>query len=134
MKRWNLLTFAFAAAVLLAGGVPGWPQGCETRDEIPAQMRTASESAAQQVFDQAARGDVNSLRANAIPSLQANFGGISGAVNDNKAAFAGARPQLRASFLLDTGDKASQDGRFYCGVFGAAGQTSNSAEFDIPGL
>jgi hypothetical protein len=97
-------------------------------------MRTASENAALQVFNQAARGDVNSLRASAIPSLQANFGGITSAVNDNKEAFAGARAQLRTSFLLDTGDKASQDGRFYCGVFGGAGQTANSAEFDIPGL
>ena len=134
MKRWSLLIFAFAAAMLLAGGVPAWPQGCETRDEIPAQMRTASESSAQQAFDQAVRGDVNSLRANAIPSLQANFAGISSAVNDNKAAFAGARPQLRASFLLDTGDTPSQDGRFYCGVFGGGGLGANSAEFDIPGL
>jgi hypothetical protein len=132
MKRLSL--HIFVAALLLAGGVPAWTQGCDTREEIPAQIRTASDSAAQQVFDQAARGDVNSLRANAVPSLQSSFGGVSGAVNDNKDAFAGARAQLRTSFLLDTGDKPSQDGRFYCGVFGAAGQTASSAEFDIPGL
>jgi len=132
MKRLSLhIVGAVAVAV---AGVSAWAQGCETRDEIPAQSRTASESAAKLVFDQASRGDVNSLKANAIPSLQANFTGISGAVNDNKAAFASGSAQLRTSFLLDTGDKPSQDGRFYCGVFGGGGQTANSAEFDIPGL
>jgi hypothetical protein len=124
----------FATAILLTAGVSAFAQGCQTRDEIPAQVRTASESAAQQVFDQAVRGDVNALKASAIPSLQSNFGGVSGAVTDNKAAFSGARAQLRTSFLIDTGGKPSQDGRFYCGVFGVGGQAANSAEFDIPGL
>ena len=124
----------FGAAVLLIVGIRGWAQGCTTRDEIPAQTRTASENAAREAFEEASRGDVNSLKAHSIPSLQANFAGITGAVNDNRAAFAGARPQLRTSFLLDTGDKPNQDGRFYCGVYGGGSQTANSAEFDIPGL
>jgi hypothetical protein len=133
MKR--LCLHIFLAVGLAAAEVAARAQGCDTRDEIPAQSRTAAENAAQLVFAAASRGDVNALRASAIPSLQANFGGISGAVNDNKAAFAGAHAQLRTSFLLDTGDKPSQDGRFYCGVFGGGGtQGTNSAEFDIPGL
>lgn len=130
----RLRLHVFCAVALLAAVVPAWAQGCDTRDEIPAQARAASESAAKQVFDQASRGDVNSMKANAIPSLQSNFGGISGAVNDNKAAFAGAHVQLRTSFLIDTGDRPSQDGRFFCGVFGGGTQGANSAEFDIPGL
>ena len=132
MKRLSL--YIFLAVGLVAARVAARAQGCETRDEIPAQSRTAAENAAQLVFADASRGDVNALKASAIPSLQANFGGISGAVNDNKAAFAGAHAQLRTSFLLDTGDKPSQDGRFYCGTFGATGLVTNGAEFDIPGL
>jgi hypothetical protein len=124
----------FCAAMFFAASIPAWPQACGTRDDIPAQTKTATDSAAKQVFDQAANGDVNSLRANAIPSLQSSFGGIAAAVNDNKAAFAGAHPELRTSFLLDTGPTPSQDGRFYCGVFGAAGLGASSAEFDLPGL
>ncbi len=130
----HLTSCIFCAAIILVAGIPAWPQACETRDEIPAQAKTTMDSSAKQVFDQAAAGDVNSLRANAIPSLQSNFGGIAGAVNDNKAAFAGARPELRTSFLLDTGPTASQDGRYYCGVFGAGGLGAGGAEFDIPGL
>src|SRR5215471_9884157 len=120
---------------LAAAGAGARAQGCDTRDEIPAPARTAAENAAQQIFAAASRGDVNALRASAIPSLQSNFGGIGSALSDKKDAFAGARAQLRTSFLIDTGEKPSQDGRFYCGVFGGGGaQGGNSAEFEIPGL
>jgi hypothetical protein len=128
-----LIPKVFLTTVAVAAGIPAWAQGCETRDEIPAASRTAIESAALQVFDQASRGDVNSLRDSAIPSLQSSFSGIAGAVSDNKPALAGAKTQLRTAFLLDTGATPPADGRFYCGVFGASGQTSG-AEFEIPGL
>jgi len=114
--------------------VPAWPQTCQNRDEIPDQVRTAIENASQQMVTQAIHGDVNSLRANIAPSQQSSFNGIATAVNDNKAAMQGARPQLRSSFLLDTGASPSPDGRFYCGIFGASGMSANGAEFDLPGL
>ncbi len=123
-----------SAALIFAASLPAWSQGCQTRDEIPQQTRAGLESAAQQVYLQASQGDVNALRSNAIPSLQSNFSGIAGAVNDNKASFAGATPQLRTSFLLDTGPTPNQDGTYYCGVFGATGLGANGAEFAIPGL
>jgi hypothetical protein len=121
-------------ATVLAASLPAWSQSCQTRDEIPDQTRSAMDTAAQQAFDQASRGDVNGLRTSAIPSLQANFNVIAAAVNDNKPALQGAKPQIRTSFLLDTGATPSADGRFYCGVFGAGGMSPNGAEFDIPGL
>ncbi|HMF90087.1 MAG TPA: hypothetical protein VKL40_05540 [Candidatus Angelobacter sp.] len=129
-----LIPKVFLVIVALAAGIPAWAQGCVTRDEIPAASRTAIESAAQQVFDQASRGDANALRQNAIPSLQSNFGGIAGAVNDNKPALTGAKTQLRIEFLLDTGATPPADGLFFCGVFGAGGMSSGSAQFEIPGL
>ncbi len=123
-----------SAFVVLAASLPAWSQTCLSREEMPEQVKTAIESAAQQVFEQSSRGDVTSLKANSVPSLQSSFNGIAAAVNDNKAVLAGARTQLRSAFLLDTGGTPSADGRFYCGVFGAGGLTSNSAEFDFPGL
>lgn len=122
------------AILAVAATIPAWSQGCDTRDEIPAQAKTSLENTAQQVFDQASRGDMTALRASAAPSLQSGFNDVAGAINDNKGAFAGAHPQLRATFLLDTGPTPSPDGNFICGVFGASGQTANSAEFYIPGL
>src|SRR5438270_836131 len=126
------LTFKIVAASLLAASLPAWSQTCQGRDEIPEQARSALETTAQQTYDQAVRGDVNSLKTNSIPMLQTNFNGIAAAVNDNKDALAGAKPQLRTSFLLD--NNANSDGNFYCGVYGANGGSSGSAQFSLPGL
>ncbi len=124
------------SSLLLLTGLPAalWAQSCQTRDEAPEQIKTAVETGAQKVFEQAAKGDVNGMKANAMPSLQSGFDGIATAISDNKAGIEGARSQLRASFLLDTGATPAPDGRFYCGVFGANGMTGGSAEFDLPGL
>lgn len=127
MRIISVLMVAMAA-------LPAWSQTCQMRDDIPDPTKSAIEHAAQQVFDQASRGDSNSMKANAIPSLQSSFNGIEGAVKDNKAAMEGAHPQLRTSFLLDTGATPSPDGRFFCGVFGANGLAANGAEFDLPGI
>src|SRR5215813_1864196 len=126
------LTFKILAASLLAASIPSWSQTCQGRDEIPEQIRSAIESAAQQTYDQASRGDVNSLKTNSIPMLQSNFNGIAAAIADNKDAFGGAKPQLRTDFLLD--NAANSDGNFYCGVYGGKGGSSGNAQFSLPGL
>lgn len=118
----------------MAASIAGWSQTCQTHDEIPDPTRASLENAAKQAVDQAIRADVNSLRASIAPSQQANANGILAGISDNKAALEGSRPQFRTSFLLDTGANPSPDGRFYCGVFGASGMSSNGAEFDLPGL
>lgn len=120
--------------LVVAAALPAWSQTCQGRQEMPADNRTSMEAAAQQVFDQASRGDVNTLKTNAVPSLQSNFNGIAAAVTDNKDAFAGAKAQLRTSFLLDTGTTASPDGAYYCGVYGSRGSSSGAAQFSFPGL
>ena len=123
----------FLLAMLLAAGLPAWAQSCQTREEMPEQARTALDNTAKQTFDQAARGDLNSLRTNSITTL--NFDtDVASPVNGNKAAMQGATAQIRTSFLLDTGPTPSPEGRFYCGVFGANGMAPNGAEFDIPNL
>ena len=128
------LTFKFAASLILAA-VPAWSQTCQGHDEMDQQARTTMEAAAQQTYDQAVRGDVNSLKNNSVPSLQSNFNGIAAAVNDNKDALAGAKPQLRTDFLLDnSGAAPNSDGAFYCGVYGAKGVSSGGAQFSLPGL
>lgn len=120
--------------IVLAASTAGWSQSCQNRDEIPDQAKTAIENAAQQTADQAVHQNVDALRASLAPSQQSNANAILSGVTDNKAALEGSRAQLRTAFLLDTGATPSQDGRFYCGVFGATGMAANGAEFDIPGL
>jgi len=122
------------AFVMIAAGGAAWSQTCLTSDEIAGPVRTAIEAAAQNVFDQASRGDVAAIRQNIAPSAQSSADGIAGAASENRPAIAGANRQVRITFLLDTGATPNPDGRFYCGVFGANEATANNAEFDIPGL
>jgi hypothetical protein len=128
------LSLRICSALVIAASIPAWPQTCQTRDDIPDQAKTAIENAAQQAVEQVIHADVNSLRASIAPSQQSNANGMLGSVTDNKAAMEGSHPQLRTSFLLDTGATPSADGRFYCGIFGATGMAANGAEFDLPGL
>ncbi len=123
-----------SACVVLSAVLPLGAQTCQTRDDIPAQTRAAIEAGAQQTFDQSSRGDIAGLVTNSDDSLKANFGGVAAAVTDNHDALAGAVPQVRASFLLDTGDTPSPDGQYLCGAFSANGPTAGSAEFVLPGL
>jgi hypothetical protein len=128
-------TYKILALSLLAASLPAWSQTCLGHDEIPAATRTAIETAAQQTYQQVASADVNTLKANSIPMLQSSFNGIAAAITDNKDAIAGAKPQLRTDFLLDnSGAGPNSDGTFYCGVYGANGGSSGSAQFSLPGL
>jgi len=127
--RKTVLALAVAAA-----GLPAWSQTCQTGDEISKTTRTSLEAAAQKTFDQASFGDVDAMHANIAPAAQSSIAGIAAAVKDNRAALVGTTPQLRITFLLDTGATPGPEGKFYCGVFGAAGATASAAEFDLPGL
>lgn len=133
MKK-HFLFKIFVVSLAAGASLSAAAQTCSGGDEVPAAAKSSIEAAAQQAFTQTASADVNSLKTNAIPSLQSNFSGIAAAVTDNKDAFAGAKPQLRSIYLLDTGASPGPDGVFYCGIFGANGMNPGTAEFDLPGL
>jgi hypothetical protein len=64
-----------------------------------------------------------------------NFGGIEGTIKENQANFVGAHATARPPFLLKVeGTAPLPKAEFLCGIFGAGGQTTNSAEFIIPNL
>jgi len=121
--------------VLLLGAGAALAQSCETADEMDAATRNGLEAAGRQYFDSTAKGDVASMRANAIPSLAADFGGIEAAAKDSQENFSGAQPTTRPPFLLKAdGKEPIARAEFLCGVFGRTGQTGNSAVFVIPNL
>lgn len=108
---------------------------CFTSDDMDAATRTALQNAAMKYFDMASRGDTNSLQQASIPSVASNFAFIQSTVKDNQANLTGAHAAARAPYLLKAeGTAPLQKAEFLCGVFGAAGQTTNSAEFVIPNL
>lgn len=108
---------------------------CLTGSDMDAATRSALETSARRFFDMAAKGDTESLKQNSIASLASNFGGVENAVRDNQPNLAGAQATPRPPFLLkEDGNAPAERAEFNCGVFGASGQTSNSAIFVIPGL
>ena len=120
----SLMFSAFAAA-----------QTCLTAADMDEPTRNALVSAAKKYFDMAARGDAASLKQNAIASLASDFGAIETAIKDNQANFSGAQANARLPFLLKAeGTAPLPKAEFLCGVFGAQGQTRDSAEFVIPNL
>src|SRR5438477_1582347 len=110
-------------------------QTCLTAADMDEPARNAVVSAAKKYFDMAARGDAASLKQNAIPSLASDFGAIETAIKDNQANLSGAQANARPPSLLKEEGKARlPKAEFLCGVFGAQGQTRDSAEFVIPNL
>ena len=121
------LTFLVAAH---AGG-----QTCLSAGDINDSTRNALTEAARRYFDMAARGDSASLRQNAIARVASDFSGIESAVKENQAALAASQPSVRPPYLLKVDGTATLErAEFLCGVFGANGQTANSAVFMIPNL
>jgi hypothetical protein len=110
-------------------------QNCLSGEDAEPATRTAIETTARKYFDLVSKGDVTSLRQNAIPSVAADFSGIESAVKENQPNFAGALATVRAPYVLQAeGKEPLARAEFLCGVFGKSGQTSNSAVFVIPNL
>jgi len=110
-------------------------QTCLTGDDLNAATRTALENAGRRYSELAAKGDTETLKEMAIPSVAADFGGIQTAVKDNREALAGSQVTVRPPFLLEAqGKEPLARAEFLCGVFGRSGQTQGSAVFVIPNL
>jgi hypothetical protein len=108
-------------------------QSCQTSSDLDDATRTAITAAGQRDFGMAAKGDVASLRQNAIPSLASDFSGIEATIKDHEPDLAGAQATVKGAFLLD-GTTPDPHAEFYCGVFGKSGQTTNSAVFYLDNL
>src|ERR1700730_11816262 len=121
--------------LLVVGGVSSFAQNCQTAGDMDASQRSAIENAAKRYFDMTSRGDSASLRQNSISAVAANFSGIETAVKDNQPSLSGAKATVRPPFLLTAeGSQPLARGEFLCGVFGATGQTRESAVFVLNNL
>jgi hypothetical protein len=110
-------------------------QTCLTTSDMDEATASALVGTATRFYDMAARADTASLRQNAIASLASDFSGIENAVRENQANLTGIRPVARPPFLLKAeGTTPLERAEFLCGVFGAQGQTRDSAVFVIPNL
>lgn len=110
-------------------------QTCLTTGDMDAATNSALVSTATRFYDMATRADTASLRQNTIASLASDFSGIENAVKENQTHLSGVHPAPRPPFLLKAeGTAPLERAEFLCGVFGAQGQTRDSAVFIIPNL
>ena len=107
-------------------------QTCYIGAEIDGATANAVEAAAQQYFNMSAHGDVAGLRANAMPEIAGNFGGIERAVVDNQMYFAQGSPSDKRIFVLDASESKNPLPRtdFYCGIYNSPDRVG----FSIPSL
>jgi hypothetical protein len=110
-------------------------QTCLTASDTDEPTASALSATAKRYYEMAARGDSTALRQNAIASLASNFSGIENAVKENQANLSGVQSVQRPAFVLKAEGMAPLErAEFLCGVFGAHGQTRDSAVFVIPNL
>ena len=140
LPRWNIrysMNIAKWIPVLLISisAISATAQTCMTAADMDQATASALKSTAARYYDMAARGDSASLRQNAIPGLASNFSGIESAVKDSQSNLTGVPGVPRPAFLLKAeGTAPLERAEFLCGVFGAHGQTTDSAVFIIPNL
>ncbi len=132
-RAFGLGIVLFALAVVLPLRADG--QSCQTTTELDDATRSTITAAGRRYFDLAAKGDVTSLRQNAIPSLAAAFDRAEGVIKAHQPDFAGAQANVKSIFLLEAeGTAPLPRAEFYCGIFGKNGQTSGSAVFELENL
>jgi len=114
---WKRLTVFVLAVGALAAGLQA--QECFSGAEIDAVARQALQAAAERYFDMSAQGDVAGLKANAVPEVAANFGGIEAAAIKFRPLFAQRQPSETRVFLLDASNSKTtwQRADFYCGIY-----------------
>src|SRR5438128_7411980 len=120
--RGKVLSFAL---LLVITSSPLLAQTCFTSEDMDAATRAALQSAATRYSDMVMRGDVASLKQNAIPAVAGNFGSIEGTIKDNQANLAGAKATPRPVFMLKAeGAAPLPRAEFLCGICGKDGQTA----------
>lgn len=133
--RRNFSVVHLAVFLLALSAAVSHAQMCQMSSDMDAATRTAITNAGQRYFDMSAKDDAAALKANAIPSLASDFGGIENLLKERQPDLAGAHATIENSFLLDN-DQGTPNARaeFYCGVFNRNGQTANSAAFYLDNL
>jgi hypothetical protein len=132
--RFTVIRLMIAGTVLWLA-IAAMAETCRSGADLDDATRSAFNNAAMRYFGLISQGDAASLKQHAIPSLSADFAGIEAVVKDNSSALQGAKATARPPFLLEAeGTSALAHGEFYCGVFGASGQTRDSAVFYLNNL
>jgi len=91
---------------------------CKTQSQMTAAERDAVSAAARAIVGEVQIGDVNALRANTIPAVAADFGGIADSVSSLKPLVQQATITVDSLYVLDASSEPADATRtdFYCGT------------------
>ena len=102
---------------------------------MDAATRNSLIAAGQQFFDCTAKGDVATMRQNAIPSLASDFGGIEAAIEGERSKSCGAQAKYGSLFLLKAEGRPPSRGPNFCAVcFGRNGSDGEQCSLRVPNL
>jgi hypothetical protein len=108
-----ILTAAYAGAFLPHAKAAS----CTTQSQMAAPLRDTLAGAARTIIAQVRSGDVQALRANTIPQVAADFGGIAASAASLKPLVLGAAITVDNLYALDASTEPAGSPRtdFYCG-------------------
>ncbi len=134
MTIFKLFSYAAIALLMFTSSI-ATAESCATSSDMDDATRTALSTAALRYFGLVAKGDTAALRQSAVASVASDFSGIEAIAKDNQPALDGSKATARAPFLLVAeGSAPIARAEFFCGVFGANGQTHDSAVFTLNNL
>ena len=111
-----LLLFVACAVVILP--LVTRAATCKTQSQMTPVERDSLSSAARAMLGQIQSGDVQALRANTIPAVAADFGGIAGSIENLKPLVQQAAITVDSLYTLDASTEPAGAARtdFYCGM------------------
>jgi hypothetical protein len=120
LRRWSLaqaglLLLTFAGALL---PVAASAASCKTQSQMTAAERDALSTAARGIASDVQRGDAQTLQAQTIPAVAADFAGIADSVKGLKPLVQGAAITVDSLYALDASAESVGAARtdFYCGT------------------
>jgi hypothetical protein len=109
-----------ALALLLLAGFPlaATAASCKTQSQMTAAQRDALSAAARTLITEAQSGDVQTMRANTIPAVAADFSGIAASAEALKPLLQQAAITVDSLYTFDSSADAPGATRtdFYCGT------------------
>lgn len=122
---------ALAWIVPMTAVLPAFGISCMTQSQMGAPQRTALRDAAQSLAVSVKAGDRTAVRAQTLPPVAAQFGGIADSIESVSPDIQHAALTVDNLYSLNATElKAPEDAQFFCGLPGSP----LTVEINIPGL
>jgi hypothetical protein len=117
IATWRWAHVALFCVVAVPGVSDTFAASCTTQSQMTAAERDGITNASRAMAHEMQSGDAQALKANTIPEVAADFGGIAASVENLKPFLQNASLTVNNVFLLDASTQPAGEPRtdFYCG-------------------